>query len=97
MINNYKFQFVTEYTVNGVDYHQCFEVFHVPNSGESPEKIKADSIENIKTLIRSHGCLLTRLWIAYSELTVFELQELTDGKLPKNCKGQFISLEEISI
>lgn len=92
-----KYQFITEYTTQRGEFHQCFEVFGSPIDSGNTETAKAECIEHIKNLLRSHGCLLTRLWVAYSNLTIDELQEITDGKLPANSKGQVVTLEEIDI
>ena len=94
-----KYLFITDYTTSRGDFHQCFEVSYVLPDGESLEKAKVICIEHIKRQIRSRGYLLTRLQIAYSDLNVFELQDLIDGKLPANSQGKVIilELEEVDI
>ena len=97
MNNIVTYQFITDYTTPRGDFHQCFEVSREPYGNESPEKSKAACIEHIKRVIRSRGYLLTHLWIAHSELTVDELQELSDGKTPANARGKVTFLEEVEI
>ena len=58
-----KYQFITEYTTQRGEFHQCFEVFGSPIDSGNTETAKAECIEHIKNLLHSHGCLLTRLWL----------------------------------
>ena len=90
----YLYKFVVEYTKNGMEYHQCFQVSGVPINCDSAEAIKSAFTEHIKNLLLINGCTPQRIWMADCDLSVEELQKLTDGKIPINSRGKLITLEE---
>lgn len=79
------YKFVTEYqTKDGKDVHQCFEVLGVPDNVYTEAERRIQLAEYIKTKIIFQGYKPTRILYADCDLTLDELQALTDGFIPKD-------------
>lgn len=86
------YKLITDYKDrSGRDMHQCFSVWGVPHDCSKEEKRKILTAHIARELIK-RGDMPTRILLADCELTLDELQDFTDGKLPLNRAG-VISLE----
>lgn len=88
------YKFITDYrNADGKDYHQCFAITGVPDNRVSEFERRKGVAEYLKYSLIFQGCTPTRIVLANCDLTLDELQDLTDGKLPVGYVG-VISLEE---
>lgn len=89
-------KFIVDYkNADGQDYHQCFAIFGVPNNSYSEYERRKSLAEYLRHMLIFQGCKPTRIVFADCDLSVDELQDLTDGKLPPKGYAGVIELYKL--
>lgn len=87
------YKFITDYkNADGKDYHQCFAIVGEIDYSVSETERRIALGEWVKHMLTLKGYTPTRIILADCDLTLDELQDLTDGILPKG-PGKVIGLE----